>query len=106
MLAGGAVIGSQSFADPLNNFAPGSWNDLTAVAALASGDAAVGQDLTIRLTAVAGANNAMQGQFDNVRLDFVAASSAAVPEPTSMVLWAMLAGPYAFVRRSRRGRSK
>ena len=89
LLAGGDVIGSETFDDPLNNFAPNSWNDLTAIAVVNAADIAFGQDLSIRLTAIAGPNNSQQGQFDNVRLDFEPATTS-VPEPMSICLWSLL----------------
>lgn len=70
LLAGGSVIGSQTIDDPLNTYASDSWNDITAFAVVNPGDAAVGEDLTIRLSAFAGPTNQTQGQFDHVRLKF------------------------------------
>ena len=79
LLAGGNVIGTQTVVDPFNSYASDSWNDITAVAFIPEGDAAIGTDITIRLTATDGANNQTQGQFDNVRLDYVAIPT---PAPT------------------------
>ena len=73
LLAGGSVIGSQTVVNPSTAYALDSWNDITAVAVVGASDPAVGQDLTIRLSVYNGTGGIKsQGQFDNVRLDFVA----------------------------------
>jgi len=72
------VIGSQTLVDPsaISNIPLDTWKDITAVAVVNTGDAAVGQDLTIRLSAFKGmVELRSQGQFDNVRLDY----NTAVP---------------------------
>ncbi|MEP5763855.1 MAG: hypothetical protein ABJ308_04645 [Halieaceae bacterium] len=70
LLAGGVVIGSSTVNDPYNTYAPGTWNDITATAVVGTGDPAIGQPLSIRLSAFEGtpAPIRSQGQFDNVRL--------------------------------------
>jgi len=71
LLAGGTVIGSQTVNNPFATYAPGTWNDITAVAVVAPGSPAIGQDLSIRLSAFDGTGGARsQGQFDHVRLTF------------------------------------
>lgn len=85
LMSSGLVIASQLFLDPLNNWAAGSWNDMTAFVDLGFTDLGVGGDLAVRLSASAGQNNNTQAQFDNVRLDFV----AAVPAPATLALFGL-----------------
>ena len=98
LLAGTSVIASQTLNDPLNTIASGTWTDIVALGVVNLGDAEVGQDLTIRLTASDGPNNQTQGQFDNVRLDF-----AVIPEPSTLLLTGLGIVGLSAVRRRRVG---
>jgi hypothetical protein len=71
LFAGGTSIGSQIVNDPFDTYAPDTWHDITATGIVFPGDPAIGQDLSIRLSAYDGTGGIRsQGQFDNVRLDF------------------------------------
>jgi len=81
LFGGGVLIASQTLNDPKSNITAGTWQDMTATASIGFWDAAVGGDLTIRLTATGPGTGEPQGQLDNVRLDFVAAVGSEITVP-------------------------
>lgn len=93
---GGFVLGTSTIAFPIP---PSGANaeQTTSFTAL-PGDIHLGETLQIAL--ISGGN---QSDWDNVRLD--ASPTAAVPEPTTMLLWGTTAVGLAIVRRRRRSRS-
>lgn len=96
LLAGSSVIGSFTFSDPLANWSPDSWNDISAVGAITTGSSLIGQDLGIRLSVTGGpSGGGQQGQFDNVRLHFT-----AVPAPASLALLVLGLGVIGAKRRA------
>lgn len=84
LFAGTELVAINEIIDPLNTWASGTWNDFSATGSIDFGSEAFGGDLSIKITATSGANNQTQGQFDNVRLEFVHVSS-----PTMFLLFGL-----------------
>lgn len=74
LFSGSVLLAANTVLDPLNTWASGSWNDMTASIFLGQNDSNLGGDLSVRLSAT----GELQAQFDNVRLDFVEASAPSV----------------------------
>lgn len=100
-LWGGTSLLASAFGPGNADLNSQGWSDLVAIGSVASGDAAIGEQLEIRLISATGSG--YQINWDNVRLDFNAAGTPpAVPLPAGV--WLLLAGLGGLVGLKRRAR--
>lgn len=98
MTVGGALRAATSESKPTHT-GGGTWQTWSLVYDIAFGDLALGQGLGFALTSANSGQN-RNGAFDNLRIDFVAASAPpAVPEPGAGALVGVALAGLALARR-------
>ena len=92
LLAGDEVIASESLEDPHAAIPNAQWTDIVARAELPGGHPALGEELSIRLSVTDGSGESphYQGQFDDVRLEYITPSFRIAQANT----WHLLTIPY------------